>query len=77
MTIPNTNEVNEADLIFAMGVRFWSNLVISDNIKNVEKCSEVLQTLNLVIESKQTYETFSSFEEEGFEENYLKLIIQD
>ena len=77
MMIPNTNEVNEADLIFAMGVRFWSNLVISDNIKNVEKCSEVLQTLNLVIESKQTYETFSSFEEEGFEENDLKLTIQD
>ena len=45
----------DSDLIFAMGIRFWSKLVISEDIVNFEKCSQVLETLNSVIESKQTY----------------------
>merc|ERR1719318_1493823 len=60
----NTNGIHEADLIFAMGIRFWSKLVISEDIVNVERCSQVLEIINSVIDSsKQIYVTFPEDEE--------------
>jgi hypothetical protein len=73
-----TKMIKDADLIFAMGIRFWSKLVISECIMNVEKCSQVLETLNSVIESKQTYGTIiSSPETIEIAENYSITSIQE
>ena len=58
------NEIIDTDLIFAMGIRFWSKLIISEDIMNVERCSQVLETLNSVIESNQTFNTIPSFPED-------------
>ena len=68
----------DSDLIFAMGIRFWSKLVISEDIVNFEKCSQVLETLISVIESKQTYNQSmpNSSEDEEIAEHILISPIQ-
>ena len=50
-----TNSFDEKDVIFAMGIRFWSNLVITEDISDVTKCLEVLDNLNIIIESRETF----------------------
>ena len=44
------------DLIFAMGIRFWSDLVVTENISSIEKCSDVLSNLKMIGESKETFQ---------------------
>ena len=46
-----TNSFDEKDVIFAMGIRFWSKSVLTENISYVKKCLEVLDNLNIIIES--------------------------
>ena len=72
------NSFDEKDLIFAMGVRFWSNLVLTEDISDVKKCLEVLDNLNIIIESRDTYELFSSATKENSKiENETNLIIYE
>ena len=54
-----TNYFNDNDLIFAMGIRFWSELVISQNITNFKECLDVLETINGVLGSKQSADSLT------------------
>ena len=61
----------------ATGIRFWSKLIIPEDIMNAERCSQVLETLNSVIESTQTYGTITSYPEtKEISENDLISTIQ-
>ena len=49
--------VDEKDLIFAMGIRFWSNLVMTKNITDLKTCRDVLDTLMVLSDSEHSFST--------------------
>ena len=51
---------DQKDLIFAMGIRFWSNLVLRENISDVKQCLDIIDNLNIISESRDDYEVFGS-----------------
>lgn len=68
MNLPSEKSVNisEKDVIFAMGIRFWSNLVLTDDISSVQKCVEILDNLKMISENKEAFNLI--FLSEGVEE---------
>ena len=68
MNLPSEKSVNisEKDVIFAMGIRFWSNLVLTDDISSVQKCVEILDNLKMISENKEAFNLI--FRSEGVEE---------
>ena len=53
------SDIAESDLVFAMGIRFWSDLVVTQNIIDTKICAQVLQELNLALQGKQNCEKIS------------------
>ena len=50
--------ISKEDILLAMGIRFWSSLVITLEIEDIEQCSTVLQNLGLILKSKDRYRSF-------------------
>ena len=68
INLPSEKSVNisDKDVIFAMGIRFWSNLVLTDDISSVQKCVEILDNLKMISENKEAFNLI--FRSEGVEE---------
>ena len=63
-------DFTEQDLVFAMGIRFWSNLVQTQQIKSYKKCSEVLETVEFLLEREVNNEIIPAVQVE--DETHVK-----
>ena len=66
--IQTVRTISKADILLAMGIRFWSNLLITLEIEDIEQCSQVLQNLSVILESRDTYSSFFGALGEGLDE---------
>ena len=50
--------IDEKDLIFAKGIKFWSKLIITENLTDLTTCSNILKTFGALVSDKDMLNFF-------------------
>ena len=64
--------IDEKDLIFAKGIKFWSELIVTENLTDLTTCSNILKTFEALVSDKDMLNLFLELKTQQSKEKELK-----
>ena len=64
--------IDEKDLIFAKGIKFWSELIVTENLTDLTICSNILKTFGALVSDKDMLNLFLELKTQQGKEKEVK-----